>query len=102
MTAAYPLEVAVTTQPAASLVVNTNPNREPVLSLRSGFQALASLDKAIAQQRGCTPAIPRRKGPMALNLLKRQHDILCSDYTFDDLIEYITIAGAVKTDLYMP
>ena len=56
----------------------------------------------LARQYGCKPVISRvpYNWPLALDLLKRQYDVLFSEHTFELLTEYFEIAGTVKIEFF--
>ncbi|XXH01639.1 hypothetical protein Hte_007999 [Hypoxylon texense] len=59
-------------------------------------------DAAIAGQYNCKPVVPfvPYKWPFALDLLKRQFDIMFSDYAFERLTPYFDIAGTCCIHLF--
>lgn len=60
------------------------------------------LEAAIAKQHNCEPVIPYvpYKWPLALDLLKRQYDILCSDHAFERLTPYFSMAPTARVHFF--
>ncbi|KAI8954526.1 cytochrome P450 [Xylaria longipes] len=60
------------------------------------------LEASIAAQNNCEPVVPfvPYKWPLALDLLKRQYDILFSDNTFERLTPFFNIAGTCRIHLF--
>ncbi|KAI1357977.1 cytochrome P450 [Xylaria arbuscula] len=60
------------------------------------------LEASIAKQNNCEPVIPfvPYRWPLALDLLKRQYDILFSDNTFERLTPFFSIAGTCRIHLF--
>ncbi|KAH7324595.1 cytochrome P450 [Stachybotrys elegans] len=63
----------------------------------NGRQKQKKLEMAIVEQFDCKPVVPfvPYKWPLALDLLKRQYDILVSSHTFEGFTPYFDIAGTV-------
>lgn len=66
------------------------------------FFAAVQLQAAIAQQHNCEPVLPYvpYRWPLALDLLKRQYDILFSDHTFEGLTPYFDLAATCCIHLF--
>lgn len=60
------------------------------------------LDVAIASQYNCKPVVPYipYKWPFGLDLLKRQFEILFSDYTFERFTPYFDMAGTCRIHFF--